>query len=111
MDGGVRGSRSEQRPVVHLELFGFEEVRRAEADGHRELDDHLGSIPPATTRTARQHPGQRVGQPCTVRALAQQHRPGVPDHPLAVGPNGQPTIPPCTLAHQKGALTSVPDSI
>lgn len=39
-----------------------------------------------------------------VRTPAQQHRPGMPDQPPPVSHHGQPTVPPCALGHQKGAL-------
>jgi len=68
------------------------------------------TLPPAVPVTHRQHGRERVGQPHPVRAPAQQHNTRMPDQPLAVGPHAQPTLPPCTLAHQKGAPTLASDT-
>jgi hypothetical protein len=107
---GVRHRRPEKSLVVGLQLLGLQQVRGTERDRHRQGDQHLGPIPPARHGAGREHPGQRRRQPRTVRALAQQHRPGMPDQPLPVGHHGQPTVPSRSLAHQKGALTLATDT-
>lgn len=109
-DGGVRSGRAEQSSLVQAELLGLDQVRRAEHDGHRELDHHDPPIAPDVPDAHRQHISQGPGQPHPVGAPTQQYRSGMPDQPFAVGPYTQPTIPPCTLAHRKGALTLATDT-
>lgn len=96
--------------VVGMQLPGLQQVPRSEHDRDRELHDDLGPVPPSGARTAWHRRGQCARQTGAVRELAQQHRPGVPDQPLPVGVDDQATVPPCTLAHQEGALTLVPDT-
>ena len=56
----------------------------------------------------REQPGKRRGQPDPVGDLVQQHHTRMSDLPL--GGHNQPTAPPCTLAHQKGALDLCSDT-
>lgn len=108
---GVRHCRSEQGAVVELELLGLQQIRGAERDCDDEADERGGPVPPRRGRARWQHSRQCVGQADAVGELAQQHRPGMPDQPFPVGRHRQTAVPPCTLAHQKGALTPAPDSI
>jgi len=96
---------------VELELLGLQQIRGAERDRDGEADERGGPVPPRRGRARWQHSRQRVGQADAVGEPAQQHRPGMPDQPFPVVRRRQTAVPPCTLAHQKGALTPVPDPI
>lgn len=106
----VRHSRAEELLVVQVELLGLQQTPCSEHDRHSQLDQHPAPLPPPGRRTRRQHPGQSTRQPQAVGQFPQQHRPRMPYQLLPVSSHGQPTVPPCTLDHQKGALLSAADT-
>ncbi|GAA1184494.1 hypothetical protein F4556_006235 [Kitasatospora gansuensis] len=105
----VESEVAEQFGLMSLQLFRLGQVGRAQHYRDGQTDDDQAPIQPARTETTRQHPAQRVSQPDPVGALAQQHRAGMPNQPLAVGLHRQPLIPPDMLRHQEGAPDSLLD--
>ena len=73
---------------------------------HRRLHDPLRPQDTPHPTPHRINHQDRAG----VRAPAQQHRAGMPDQSLPVSHHGQPTVPPCSLAHQIGALILAADT-
>lgn len=102
--------QGQQALAVKLKLLGIHQAPSPEHHRDGELGEHPGPLPPPGARTGRKHPGEPSRQPHRVRQPTQQDCHCMPDQPLSVGRHGQPTIPPRTLAHQKGVLTPAPDT-
>jgi hypothetical protein len=104
--GGEGGDGSDDGALV-LQQADVADARRAQGDGHRQVDQDLAPIVQRMKAPPPQGIRQHAGQPGPLSQQPQMYTADVPDLPLAVGGHGKPAAP-LAILHVKGAFQPAP---